>query len=232
MKRFTFCAIIFFALSCNSEGKKDIGSILPDLTYYAVTQDGIQTMSINNDSLIFFRTVGTRNDFFSFDSLAYRIDVEKNKIANLTIIDSSRLDVYVSMKDKFKKYFILQNSIKDRIFVLSEDTLFSSLETAKEYNPDLNKKFSFAYYTKKFLEPYKAKDLVFHMDSIHVNRFIKSLKQLAADNELKIKNTNTIRVAFGGGREMLTQTLISMNLNPFVHSDSLKTVLKTITTEN
>lgn len=232
MKRFPSLAIMFIAFSCNSESKKNVNNILLDSAYYAVTQDGIQTMSINNDSLIFFRTVGTRNDFFSFDSLAYRIDVEKNKITDLSIIDSNRVDIYISMKDKFKKYFILQNPIKDRIFVLSEDTLFSSLETAKDYKPDLNKKFLFTYYTKRFLEPYKAKGLIFNMDSIQVDRFIKSLRQLASDNELKIKNTNTLRVAFGGGREMLTQTLISMSLNPFVDSDSLKTIFKRMSTEN
>lgn len=228
MKRFIFIAIIFIAFSCNGERKEDIGSMLSASTYYAITQDGIQTMVINNDSLYFFRTVGTKNDFFSFDSSAYRIDLEKNKIADLSIIDSSRLDIYISMKDKFKKYFVLQNPVQDRVFVLSEDTLFSSLETAKEYNPDLNKKFLFTYYTKKFLEPYKTKELIFRMDSMQVNRFIKRLKQLATDNEFKIKNTNTIRVAFGGGRELLTQTLISLNLNPLVQSDSLKTILNKI----
>lgn len=137
--------------------------------------------------------------------------------------------VYLEVKNQVGKMFFQPDSFKHKLSVLSEDTLFNSIKAAKSYRPDLNKKFLFDYYTGEYLSKLKNNSKVYNTDSASIYKFIDNFQKSLYLSKEKLKNTIGYEgLAFLIGRELLNKTFIDMNLNPFVPSDSVESILKMI----
>lgn len=226
-----YCSLIIVILiSCNKVTKRLL--IDTPSTYYTITEDGIQTITIYNDSLGYSRIAGNIEDVYDFDSAGYVQDSYKQKIVE-QFFNNLVLEIYVDKKKKIQKKIYQFDTLKNKISVLIEDTLFKDLKSAKSYRPDLNKKFLFDYYTKAYLLEFKNKPKIYNCDSSTIYEFIGSFKKILISSKPKIKNN----FEHGGTahflvRDLLNKTFISMSLNPFVTTDSLDPILNMIPTED
>lgn len=198
-------------------------------TYFAITADGIQTITFNKDSVVYAKIVNLPGVFFTFDSSGYRTDSFKQRIIEISVEDSSRIAVYVDDKKQIGKKIFFLDSSKQKLSILAEDTLFSSLKAARAYKPDLSKKFLFDYYTQQYLLKVKTNPKIYNTDSVTIYKFVDNFEKSLGLNKTKLENT----IGYEGlvyliGRELLNKTFIDMDLNPFVTSDSIEAILKMI----
>lgn len=227
---FTIYSFLIFLNSCTNSKKESWPYVA---TYYAITADGIQTITFDSDSVIYDRIINLRGPLMSFDSTGYRTDIFKQKIIEISIEKPSIIFVYLEDKNQVRKMFFQLDSLKHKLSVLSEDTLFNSIKAAKAYRPDLNKKFLFDYYTSEYLSKLKNNPKVYNTDSASIYKFIDNFQKSLYLNKEKLKNTIGYEgLAFLIGRELLNKTFIDMNLNPFVPSDSIGSILKMIPEKN
>ena len=214
-----------FLLSC-SDNKKSI--FKEDKQYYTITNDGIQKLKFQNDSLFFVRVFEPVYDAYNYSDEKEDIERTIYRIKEFeTIEDKTILFLQNEQtKDAVKKCFLLFDSTKEKVSLLLEDTHFNSIKSAQKYKPDFDKKYLLTFYSKALMNKYSYYKSIFTLDSIEKTKVVNEFVENVLGNKEKINNTKVKGIEFLAVRAITTSCFLKNNLTPFVDIDSFSLLLK------
>lgn len=223
-KLFAIVCFIGF-LSCSNVKKTTFSD---ENIYYTITNDGIQKLKFQNDSLFFIGVFETADNLYNFSS--EKEDVERTTYHIKESASSDNKTILFlqneETKNGIKKCFLIFDSSKNKLSLLLEDTLFSSIESAKKYIPDFENKFFRTFYSKTLMDKYSRYTTAFAIDSIARVNFVNDLIKTGIDNKQRIGNTKSKGIFFFAGRDIITSSFLKSNLNPFINMDSINLLIR------